>query len=126
MASMHRLTVRMVAQAKKPGLYPDGAGLYLQVTIGRDGSPRRSWVLRFTAPDGRRREMGFGPATLVDLAAAREQALSARRKVAAGEEPIDTREADRQMRLAASAKFMTFRQCAEAYMDAHESIWRNA
>ena len=36
--------------------------------------------VRYAAPDGRRREMGLGNATLVDLADAREAALEARKQ----------------------------------------------
>jgi hypothetical protein len=43
-------TVRSV----RPGLYPDGGGLYLQVTEGTDGTPRRSWLFRFATTDAER------------------------------------------------------------------------
>lgn len=76
MAGIHRLSARAVATAKTPGLHADGGGLYLQVTLGADAKPRRSWALRFTSPDGRRREMGLGNAALIDLANAREDDLT--------------------------------------------------
>lgn len=51
------LTVREVLNAKA-GQHSDGAGLTLRVSD--DGNA--SWVYRFTAPSGRRREMGLGKA----------------------------------------------------------------
>jgi integrase len=123
---IHRLSARTVATATKPGLYADGGGLYLQVTRGADGKPRRSWLLRFTAPRRRRREMGLGNARLVSLTDARDAALVARRQAHAGIDPIDARDAARAKAAAACAKAMTFRQCAEAYLATHASSWKNA
>ena len=41
---IEQLTETKIRAISKPGLYPDGRGLYLQV---RDGGSR-SWVYRFT------------------------------------------------------------------------------
>jgi integrase len=125
-AGIHRLSARTATTAKAPGLYADGGGLYLQVTLGADGKPRRSWLLRYTAPDGRRREMGLGSTALVDLTDARDAALTARKQAKAGIDPIDAREEARQQAAAARAKAMTFRQCAEAYLASHGAAWKNA
>jgi hypothetical protein len=38
---VERLSSAKVRQAK-PGLHPDGGGLYLQVTFGKDGHPNKS------------------------------------------------------------------------------------
>ena len=63
------LNSRQVQTEKSPGLYADGDGLYLQVTAA--GS--KSWTFRFQL-NGRRRDMGLGPAagtsSAVSLAAA--------------------------------------------------------
>ena len=80
-----RLTARKVATAK-PGKYSDGGNLYLIVSP----SGSRKWVLRFTWL-GRGKEMGLGSAATVSLADARENAASARRKIAQGLNPIDER-----------------------------------
>ena len=42
-----RLTALRVERLGDPGLYPDGDGLYLQITSGADETPCKSWVLRF-------------------------------------------------------------------------------
>jgi hypothetical protein len=57
---IQRLTALAVTRASKPGLYADGAGLYLRVS--RNGS--KSWALRFTLR-GKPREMGLGGLTKV-------------------------------------------------------------
>jgi hypothetical protein len=65
-----RLTALAVERAKnKPGMHPDGGGLYLQVTA--NGA---SWVYRFML-NGRAREMGLGPLSLFGLKDARAKAL---------------------------------------------------
>lgn len=122
---VHKLTARAVAAAKAPGLYADGGGLFLQVAIGRGGVARRSWVLRYTAPDGRRREMGLGSADLVELADAREAALKQRKMAKAGTDPIDDRKKKREEQQAERTPQLTFKECAEAYIAAHEASWRN-
>ena len=83
-----KLTARKVESAK-PGKHSDGGNLYL--IVSETGA--RKWVLRFTWR-GRAKEMGLGSATSVPLADARERAASARRKIAQGLNPIDTRKRD--------------------------------
>jgi hypothetical protein len=55
---VEKLSALAVAKASKPGLYPDGAGLYLRV--GRGGA--RSWAFRYML-DGKAHEMGLGGLT---------------------------------------------------------------
>ena len=54
----------------------------------------------------------------------------ARKLVKDGVDPIEHRESERKARAAAEAleraRSMTFRQCAEAYVAAHKSGWKNA
>jgi integrase len=83
-----KLTARKVETAK-PGKYSDGGNLYL--IVSETGA--RKWVLRFTWR-GRAKEMGLGSATSVPLADAREKAASARRKIAQGVNPIESRKRD--------------------------------
>lgn len=125
MTAIYRLSARTVATAKTSGLSADGGGLYLQVTRGSDGRPRKSWVLRYAAYDGRRREMGLGSAVLVGLAEAREAALSARKQVAAGIDPIEARKAKRASAIASRVNVLTFENCAEAYLEGQSPTWKN-
>jgi integrase len=116
-----RLTALTVTRAVgKPGMYADGGGLYLQVTDGG-----ASWIYRYML-EGRAREMGLGPLALFGLKEARAKALDARRLHHEGVDPIDARRAERTKAKVDAAKAVTFNQCAEAYIEAHRTGWRNA
>jgi integrase len=118
---INRLDALKVRRAEKPGYYADGAGLYLQVA----GGGARSWIFRFTI-SGRTRDMGLGALATFSLAEARQAALEARKLQAAGIDPIEHRKAQRARERAREVKAVTFRQEAEAYIDAHRSGWKNA
>ncbi|HZM08269.1 MAG TPA: Arm DNA-binding domain-containing protein, partial [Methylocella sp.] len=116
-----RLTALRIAALKKKGVHPDGGGLYLQVTIGADGTPRKSWFFRFTSPETHKeRLMGLGSLSYVSLAErAREARDRARAILLRGLDPIEQRAKDRgqaiiEQKLEA-ARSMTFDQCAESY-----------
>ncbi len=120
------LTERMVKQAK-PGVLIDGKGLRLRVTANpRTGGVRKSWVLRVTVKGGPMRELGMGSADDISLAEARERARQARKLARDGVDPLVARDAGRAAKAAEAARAMSFRQCAEAYIDAHRAGWRNA
>lgn len=116
-----RLTARTVAATNAAGVYGDGNGLYLRVAPG--GS--KSWLYRFQL-NGRRRDLGLGPAALIGLAQARELAMAARKQVLEGIDPIDRRRAERLAMAAAAAKAVTFEAAAGRYMAAHGGTWKNA
>ena len=120
MAQAGRLTALKVAKAKLPGMYGDGAGLYLRVTA--DGA--KNWVYRYMLA-GRPRWMGLGPVALYGLAEARGKALDARRLRHEGIDPIEARRATRTRERLGAAKMVTFKQCAESYIKAHRAGWRN-
>jgi integrase len=112
------LTAIAVRNAGKPGLYGDGAGLYLQ--IGATGA--KSWIFRFMLM-GRARSMGLGPLHTVTLAEARQAALECRKLCREGIDPIEHRAARKRQSQDTSSP--TFSTCAEAYIVAHEAGWRN-
>jgi integrase len=125
--TINRLSYRKVESLKKPGMYCDGGGLYLQVTEGSDGpdgKPRKSWLFRY-AVAGRERQMGLGPLSDVSLAEARDRALAAREMRRAGKDPIIEREAARAEASLDAAKTMSFDECGTAYIAAHRAGWRN-
>jgi integrase len=115
-----RLTALQVTRAiRKPGMYADGNGLYLQVTQGG-----ASWIYRYML-NGNAREMGLGPFALYGLHGARARALDARRLRHEGVDPIEARRAARAKAQLDAASTITFRQCAEVYVKAHRAGWRN-
>ena len=115
-----RLTALKIDKAKKPGMYPDGGGLYLRITT--EGT--RNWVLRYML-DRRPRWMGLGPLSLYSLAEARARALDARRKRHEGIDPIEARRTERARQRLDAAKAISFKECAESYITSHSAGWRN-
>jgi integrase len=99
----------------------DGGGLYLQV--GDGGA--KSWIFRFKR-SGAERWMGLGSASEVSLAEAREAANACRRDLRDGIDPLARRDTRRAQAAAQDAKAITFKECAEKYIQAHGSAWRNA
>src|SRR6516164_7519612 len=118
---IERLTaLKVEAKELAPGMYPDGAGLYLRVTP--EGA--RNWVLRYML-NRKPRWMGLGPLALYGLAEARNRALDARKKRHDGIDPIEARRAERARQRLEAAKAITFKQCAESYIASHKAGWRN-
>lgn len=127
-AKLHLLTTKHVQHAKD-GDHSDGGGLLLRVR-----GDSCAWVLRCTAPTGRRREMGLGvcrrgsPAQAGDsLTGARDGAHKARELLRQRVDPIAERdqnkEAGRQakqvVKAAKSRDRWTLARCAREY---HERV----
>jgi integrase len=116
-----RLTDRVARQAKARGMLADGRGLYLRV--GPTGA--KSWIYRYKV--GRKQtDLGLGPYPDVGLAAARMKALALRQQRLNGTDPAAARRADRLRVVLQKARTITFRDCAERYMEAHRAGWRSA
>ena len=120
------LTAMEVKNAK-PGTYTDGGGLMLVV-----GKSSASWMLRYTF-NGKRRDMGLGPARgdgAVSLSDARLRAGEARAMLAAKVDPLAAREAKEAERKAAEgaelkAALNTFKGAAESLHRAKAPEWKN-
>ena len=110
-----RLTDASIRGAMKPGMHPDGDGLYLQV---RGGS--KSWIYRYGI-GGRTRYLGLGAYPDTSLASARKARDSAREKVRAGGDPI----AEKRPAAIEKPAGMTFREAVDDYLAAHQATWRN-
>jgi integrase len=115
------LTALKVTRTRKPGIYGDGGGLYLQVAE----SGAKSWLFRFML-NGRARAMGLGSARTIILADARAKSGECRRLLQAGLDPIEARKAQREAADLEAAKSITFAKAAEAYITAHRVGWSNA
>ncbi|MEO5347047.1 MAG: integrase arm-type DNA-binding domain-containing protein [Magnetococcus sp. YQC-9] len=112
-----QLTALKVAKIRKVGLHADGGNLYLQVS----GLQAKSWILRFRVA-GRDRTMGLGSVQDVSLVEARSRATDARRLIQSGIDPIAQRQ---QERIQAEAIRTTFKDCALAFIQAHQEGWSN-
>jgi len=110
-----RLTDASIRGGMKPGMHPDGDGLYLQV---RGAS--KSWIYRY-ASSGRTRYLGLGGYPDTTLAAARRARDSAREKVRTGGDPI----ADKRPAVPERPTVVTFRQAVDDFISAHQVMWRN-
>lgn len=102
---------RQVETLTKPGHYPDGGNLYLQVS--QYGT--KSWIFRYTA-DGKRRHMGLGSAVDVSLAEARDKARTARAQLRDEVDPLEERRLRKARRRDEAATRRTFIECAEVVM----------
>ncbi|MCL2657373.1 MAG: tyrosine-type recombinase/integrase [Betaproteobacteria bacterium] len=120
MRTLNRLSAMQVTRAKRPGVFSDGGGLYLQVTR----TLAKSWLFRYMR-SGRSRGMGLGPLHTVTLAEARVKALDCRRQLLNGIDPLDERRSQRKAARQARAPSLPFRECARKYIEAHRSSWKN-
>jgi integrase len=139
--ALARLSARRIHTAKPRGrvtrgpnkgkprdavLLCDGGGLYAQITLGKEGNIRRSWIFRYQlSKDHPVRDMGLGPVEDIDLAMARELARKYRALIREGLDPIRERDAERARNLANSTAVMTFDKAAETYIAQHRSSWKN-
>lgn len=118
--AINKLTPRTISALTERGMYSDGGGLWLQVSAF--GS--KAWIFRYDL-NGKRRSMGLGPIHTISLAEARQAALEARKLLREGKGPIEDRNTRLQAAKLATAKTLTFSQCMDAYLEAHEDSWRN-
>lgn len=120
-----KLTAVSVRQARQPGRYADGGGLYLVV----ESETSRYWVLRTTIKgqvrsntQGKvvpvRIDMGLGSVADVSLAEARELATKYRKMARDGINPIEARKAERRT-------IPTFEQAARDVHEENAPTWRN-
>ena len=119
--TLGKLTPVAVRNASRRGYYSDGGGLYLQV--GTSGA--KSWVFRYKV-GSKLYEMGLGALRTVGLAEARTRARRCREQRLDGLDPLTVRKTARMQAKLDAAKSMTFVACAEGYINAHKSAWRNA
>jgi integrase len=98
----------------------DGRGLYIRVAPPNGAS----WVFRYMT-DGKSRTMGLGRYPDLSLSAAREEALSKRRLLLNGIDPIDQKKDEKRDRQKTRDAAKTFKECAEAYIKAQEPGWKH-
>src|SRR4026209_2500336 len=118
---LHRLSDVAVRAKKRPGYIADGGNPH------PPGAPSggKGWIFRFTR-GGRTRDAGLGAYPTVSLVKAREEAEKWRRLLAAGVDPIQARNQEREARRSNAANTKTFEECAKAYVFSHQAGWRRA
>src|SRR5262245_49288198 len=108
-----------LAKITQPGRYAVGHGAYLQIANGGT----RSWLFRYRVND-KQHHMGLGSCEYVSLQEARQKAWEAQRQRLNGLDPLDAKRAAKRQQRASQTRPMTFKQCALAYISAHEPGWR--
>lgn len=115
-------TLQSLARAGITGKTNDGEGLYFQ--ISKAGTT--SWLFRYKR-DGKVRDMGLGSYPTVSLAAARLLAGDQRKVLAAGSDPLATRDTEREAKREAQrqleARSIPFDKLAAHYREAHGLGW---
>jgi integrase len=116
MRQLYRLSARKIPSLTKPGRYPDGFCLYLQI-----GNGGRSWIMRYRAPNGRVREMGLGSAKVISLQQAREARDAAYGLLKAGIDPLK----EKASKSAIAGNARTFGDFATEYLKLAITGFRN-
>src|SRR5262252_228387 len=119
--TVNQLTAIRVQKVKRPGMYADGAGLYLQVT----GNAAKSWILRYSLR-GKAREMGLGSVRKVSLADARRKAAECHKLLDDHIDPIEYRAQMRAAAALANANSITFEEAADRYIAMRSQGLKNA
>jgi integrase len=118
-------------RGKKKDHLADGGGLYLQLSAGKQGHIRRSWIFRYDR-DGKRTDVGLGGLTVRTLKEAREEAKRLRLVLHDGDDPleqkrmaVETKRRERLERTAELAKRKTFGECVTLFLAKHQTDWTN-
>lgn len=110
--TLNKLSAKKAENLRTPGRHSDGGGLFLAI----DKWGRRRWVFMYVRR-GRRVELGLGGGRDMPLAAARTEAATLRAALVSGQDPKQIRARDDHI--------PTFGECADAYIEAMQSGWRN-
>lgn len=115
------LSALAVSKLRDEGRYAVGGvdGLYLRIA-----GNSRAWVLRIKI-GGKRCDVGLGAFPEITLSAARDLSRDHRRKVREGVDPLAERREARAALLVERAAAKTFKECAEAYVEANKAGWKN-
>jgi integrase len=115
-------TLRVANRLKEPGRYRDTEVKGLLLCVASETSA--SWVLRFQLR-GVEYMHGLGSAREFSIKAARERALTARRLLADGINPLSKKRERVAAEALAAAKILSFRSAAQQYYEQHAPGWTN-
>lgn len=112
---------RLKTLATEPGRHRVDDGLYLLV---REGA-RPTWVFRYVAVGGKRRDMAIGSFETLSLPDARAEVLRWQRERESGRDPIEVRKAANQAAEMGVKRGRTLREYATEYHELQKSSWKN-
>ncbi len=110
---MGKPTAPKIRDLKEPGNYGDGDGLFLRI----GGSGKGYWIIRCQI-NGRRRDIGLGPLSLMSLAEAREAAYLIRKDIHNGLDPIAERKKEKLV-------IPSFRDAAKQVHAEYRLAWKS-
>lgn len=115
------LSALAVSRLRDEGRYAVGGadGLHLRVA-----GASRAWVLRAKV-GARRCDIGLGPFPEVTLAEARDAAIDLRRQIRRGVDPLEERKHAKLQHQAERQPLVTFRSCAEKFVEMNQAGWKN-
>lgn len=117
-----KLTALEIQAIKEPGRYRVDKCLYLQIDK-RNHS--KSWVYRYRdRVSGKLKSKGVGGYPTLSLAEARKRALNYQMMLHNGVDPVQSAREERKAK-ERTDNFVTFGDCARAYIEAHKAGWRN-
>ena len=128
-----KLSVKTIESKKTKGYYSDGGNLYLRITPNLT----KSWAFIYLK-DKKRTEIGLGAYSDVSLKEARygtfdketkklikNGAAQLNKLLSAGIDPLTEKQRLNNELKANIAKSMTFKQCADAYINSKKAGWKN-
>jgi len=115
-----QLTALKVKKLKEAKSYPDGDGLYLQISK----SGNKTWFYRYQKA-GKDHKHGLGSYPTVTLDRARNKARACNVLRDKGIDPIEHKKQQVLDEELEKLKGITFEKCAIAYIDAHKAGWKN-
>ena len=108
----NKLTPLALKKLKMPGRYSDGNNLYLKI----EDTGSRRWILRLSV-NGKRRDMGLGSLSFVNLSDARDLAYQYNKLAKSGIDPI-------QERLREKGLLITFKECVYKVYALNKPTWK--
>lgn len=112
---------RLKVLSATPGRHRVDDGLYLYVRKG--GKP--TWVFRYVAQGGKRRDMALGPLKAISLEVARAEVARWQSEREAGRDPIEVRKTQVALATAESKGMVTLRDYATEYHELRKPTWKN-
>ncbi len=123
-----RITATFVKNTKRPGKYPDGGNLYLQVSKStrkkKSNAVTKFWLFRYSR-FGKDTWLGLGPFPDITLSDARDLATTERKRKYKGIDPLTDKQARARAARSAHDNMLTFAECAEEYVDSQAPGWSN-
>jgi hypothetical protein len=117
---INRLTALKVTKLSNPGHRADGEGLHLCVK----NSSVKSWIFRYRFGK-KEHEIGLGSLETFTLADARERALSQRKLLADGKDPLGLKRSVQLECSVIEVSIITFDSAASRYIASHNHGWKN-